>query len=147
MTGPALSGGPALPDGYALREGADAAAAHAYLTRSYWAEGISLDTVERSLDGSFCVSVLYGAAQVGMVRVITDFATFAYLTDVYVLEAHQGQGLASAMLAYLRAYAPLQGLRHWTLFTHDAHSLYARHGFEAYEYPDRLMVLHNPNAC
>jgi GNAT superfamily N-acetyltransferase len=130
----------ALPKGYELREGADPVSAQAYLTRSYWAEGIALETVTRSLDGSFVISILSDRAQVAMARVISDFATFAYLADVYVLEEHRGLGLGKAMLAYIHAHPRFQGLRRWALFTQDAQGLYAQFGWQQYPHPERMMT-------
>lgn len=132
-----------LPTGYVLTENAaeiDAVAAHAYLTRSYWAEGIPLETVARSIAGSFCIAVRKDGAQIAFARIISDFATFAYLADVYVLETHQGQGVARAMLAYLVEHPRLQGLRRWALFTRDAQSLYEGFGWARYPWPERMMT-------
>ena len=123
----------------------DAVAAHAYLTRSYWAKGIPLDTVRRSIDNSLCVAILHGAAQVAFARVITDRATFAYLADVYVLEQHRGHGLSHALLDALDAHAELQGLRRWALFTQDAQGLYQSHGWSQYAYPERMMTRDKPD--
>jgi GNAT superfamily N-acetyltransferase len=130
-----------LPPGYALLERADASAAHAYLTESYWAKGITLETVKRSLLGSFAVSICHDGSQVAMARVISDFATYAFLTDVYVLDAHQAKGLASTMLRHLLDHPRLQGLARWALFTKDAQSLYAKFGWIEYPMPDRMMVI------
>ncbi len=105
-------------------------AIHAYLTRSYWSAGISQALIERAIAGSLCVGVYHDAAQIAFARVITDRATFAHLADVYVLEAHQGRGIASAMIAHFHAHPALQNLRRWTLNTLDAHDLYARFGWE-----------------
>lgn len=133
----------ALPEGYRLTEDQaeiDATAAHAFLTGSYWAKGIPLATVAAAIGNSFCIAAFHEDRQVGMVRVISDFATTAYLTDVYVLEEHRGRGLASAMLAYLKAHGRLQGLRRWMLFTLDAQPLYAQAGWNVYPHPERVMV-------
>ena len=118
---------------------------HGYLSRSYWAEGIPRATVAKSVTNSFCVGAYDGDAQVGFARLITDRATFAYLADVFVLEAHRGQGVARAMLEALDAHPELQGLRRWALFTRDMQPLYARLGWEAYPHPDRLMVRDVPD--
>lgn len=136
-----------LADRYRLTEDRaeiDAVAAHAFLTSSYWAKGIALDTVTAAIAGSLCVALLHDDRQVGMVRVISDFATTAYLTDVYVLDEHRGKGLASAMLAYLREHPRLQGLRRWMLFTMDAQPLYAANGWNVYPHPERVMVRDDP---
>jgi GNAT superfamily N-acetyltransferase len=132
-----------LSAGYSLQDGADAVVAHAFLTESYWAKGTTLDTVQRSIVGSICVSVWFDGIQVGMARVISDRATFAYLTDVYVVQEHQGKGLAQAMLTYLLGHPELQELGRWALFTKDAQSLYARFGWAQYPMPERMMVIDN----
>lgn len=136
-----------LPDGYRLVSGPaeiDVVATHAYLTRSYWAEGIPFDTVERALAHSFCVAVLHGGAQVAFARLVSDRATFAYLADVYVLEEHRGRGLSHAILDFLHCHPDFQGLRRWALFTRDAQGLYAAHGWAEYPYPDRMMTRDDP---
>jgi GNAT superfamily N-acetyltransferase len=118
----------------------DAQAVHDYLRQSYWAEGIPRDVVDRSLQNSLCIGA-YDAngAQVGLVRLITDCATFCYVCDVYVLEAHRRQGLSKAMLDLASKHPRLQGLRRWNLVTRDAHSLYAQFGFEVPPKPERYM--------
>ncbi|HEY5079114.1 MAG TPA: GNAT family N-acetyltransferase [Opitutaceae bacterium] len=118
---------------------------HAYLTRSYWCEGIPLSTVKRSIEGSLCIGVFTKGEQVGFARVITDSATFAYLCDVYVLEDHRGKGLATWMLEEILAYPALQGLRRFTLATRDAHALYARHGFKPLSRPESFMEIRRPD--
>lgn len=130
----------ALPTGYILHEGADTIAAHAYLTTSYWAKGRDLDTVRRSIDGSFVISIQHNGQQVGMARAVTDFATFAYLQDVYVLEGHEGKGLAKAMVNYLLNHRRLAGIERWALFTKDAQTLYGQLGFYQYPKPERMMI-------
>ncbi len=124
----------------------DPIAAHAYLTRSYWSLGISLEKVETAIANSFSVAVRFGESQIAMARVVTDFAVFAYLADVYVLEEHRSQGLAQAMVSHLQAHPKLQGLRRWILFTRDAHEVYARSGWEPLDNPDRAMKLDFPDA-
>jgi GNAT superfamily N-acetyltransferase len=123
----------------------DAGAAHAYLSRSYWSENVPLATVQRAMAGSFCIGAYTaGGAQVGLVRIISDYATFVYLCDVYVLEEHRRQGLAKAMLAFVVDHPRLQGMRSWNLRTRDAHSLYAQFGFKPVDNPDSYMVLRFP---
>ena len=139
----------ALPHGYELsddRARIDAAAAHAYLTRSYWSPGIPLATVERAIANSLCVAVFHSGEQVAMARLLTDFATHAYLADVYVLEEHRGKGLSKAMIAHLQGRPDLQGLRRWMLFTRDAHALYEQFGWAGTQHPERLMLRENPDA-
>jgi GNAT superfamily N-acetyltransferase len=128
-----------LPPGYTLTEQIDAAAAHAYLARSYWSPGIPLATVAKALANSLCVAVQHGGEQVGFARVVTDRATFAYLADVYVLEEHRGRGLAQAMVGWLHDHPELQGLRRWLLMTVDAHPLYEKLGWSPLAHPNRAM--------
>lgn len=124
----------------------DATAIHAYLTRSYWSENIPLETVQRALHGSLCIGAYTEAGgQVGLVRIISDHATYAYLCDVYVLEEHRGHGLSKAMLALTLRHPKLQGLRHWSLRTRDAHSLYTRFGFKPLEHPESYLALRFPD--
>ena len=123
----------------------DVAAAHAFLSRAYWCEGIPYETLARAIANSLCVALhADGEGQVGFARVVTDRATFAYLCDVYVLEAHRGRGLAAWMVQSLQAHPDLQGLRRFMLFTRDAHALYARHGFQPLATPQRGMEIVRP---
>ena len=124
----------------------DPVAIHAYLTTSYWARGIPLATVERSLGHSLCFGLFHGGSQVGFARMITDRATFAYLADVYVLEAHRGQGLSVWLMECILGHPDLQGLRRLMLATRDAHALYARFGFATPAQPEMLMEIRRPNA-
>jgi len=123
----------------------DAVAIHAFLTRSYWSPGIPLETVRLALKNSINVGA-YNAngAQVGLVRIITDFATYAYLCDVYVLEEHRSHGLAKAMMTLTMELPQLQGLRSWNLRTRDAHPLYAQFGFKVVDNPGSYMI-HRPS--
>ncbi|MFT7775623.1 GNAT family N-acetyltransferase [Roseateles sp.] len=126
-------------------EDIDAVAAHAFLTKAYWSEGIPLATVQRAIANSLCIALhADGQGQVGFARVVTDRSTFAYLCDVYVLQAHRGQGLADWMVQSLLAHPDLQGLRRFMLFTKDAHPLYARHGFKPLAAPERGMEVVRP---
>lgn len=124
----------------------DLVAAHAYLSNSYWSPGIPLETVRRALAGSLCVAVRLQGEQVAMARVVTDRATFAYLADGYVLDAHRGRGLSKAMVAWLHAHPDLQGLRRWMLMTRDAHGLYAQFGWTPLADPSLAIERHNPAA-
>jgi GNAT superfamily N-acetyltransferase len=118
----------------------DVAAIHAFLTQSYWAAGIPLATVARSLQGSLCLGIYApDGAQVGLVRIISDYATYAYFCDVYVLEAHRGQGLAQAAMQAALAHPKIQGQRRLSLITRDAHGLYAKCGFTPLARPDGHM--------
>jgi GNAT superfamily N-acetyltransferase len=119
----------------------DIDAIHAFLSRSFWAEGIPKETVAKSIANSLCFGLFDGADQVGLARVVTDRATFAYLCDVYVLETHRGLGLGKWLMDVVMAHPDLQGLRRFHLVTRDAHSLYSRHGFEPPQHPERHMEI------
>lgn len=124
----------------------DAEAVHSYLTRSYWSEGIPLPVVQRALQNSLCAGAYTSdRKQVGLVRVITDRATYAYLCDVYVLEDHRRRGLANAMLEFVMDMPELQGLRSWNLRTRDAHGVYEKFGFKVVDNPGGYMVLRFPD--
>jgi ribosomal protein S18 acetylase RimI-like enzyme len=109
----------------------DLAAIHACLTRSYWSPGIPLATVEQAANNSLCFGVYESStgAQVGFARVVTDHATFAYLCDVYVLEAHRGRGLGKRVMREVMAHPAIIGARRVMLATRDAHGLYRQSGF------------------
>ena len=109
----------------------DLIAVHAFLSRSYWSPGVPMAVVEKALANSVAFGLFLGDTQVGLARVVTDKATFAYLADVYVLEAHRGKGLSKRLLEAVLAHDDLQGLRRFLLATKDAHGLYARFGFKA----------------
>jgi N-acetylglutamate synthase-like GNAT family acetyltransferase len=113
---------------------------HRFLTRSYWAEGIPRETVARSIENSLCFGVYRGAEQVGFARVISDFATFAYIADVFILEPYRERGLGKELIATVMAHPDLQGLRRWSLGTRDAHDLYAQFGFKPVDNPSRTMM-------
>lgn len=122
----------------------DIDAIHGFLTESYWAKGISKEVVRRSVENSLCFAVYQGKALVAFARVISDLATFAYIGDVFVLEAFRGQGLSKWLMQAITSHPQLQGLRRWCLLTRDAHDLYAKFGFTPLSKPDRYMELHNP---
>jgi GNAT superfamily N-acetyltransferase len=122
----------------------DLEATHAFLSGSYWAENIPLATVRKAVANSLCVAAFAGNEQVGFARLVTDYATFAYLADVYVLEAHRGQGLSRRLVAALLEHPETQGLRRVMLVTRDAHGLYENFGFTALAHPSRVMELHRP---
>jgi GNAT superfamily N-acetyltransferase len=117
---------------------------HGFLCESYWARGIPRHLVERSIRHSLCFGVYRGDAQVGFARVITDRATFAYLADVFVVDAHRGRGLSNFLMECVVAHPELQGLRRFLLGTRDAHALYARYGFAAPRKPEIWMEKHDP---
>ena len=114
---------------------------HGFLTRSYWACGISREMVERSMEHSLCFGAFDGDRQVGFARVVSDRATYAYVCDVFALESARGRGVGKALMAAIRTHPELQGLRRWTLATRDAHGLYRQFGFTAPPHPERQMEI------
>ncbi len=113
---------------------------HKFLARSYWAEGIPRETVARSIENSLCFGVYDNANQIGFARVISDFATYAYIADVFILEPYRERGLGKELMASILAHPELQGLRRWSLATRDAHGLYAQFGFTTVESPSQVMM-------
>ena len=122
----------------------DLAVIHEFLSRSYWAEGIPLEVMEKSLAHSLCFGVYERDRQIGFARVISDFATYAYLADVFILESHRGRGLAKLLMREIMSHPELQGLRRFTLATRDAHGLYKQFGFAELARPDRHMEIARP---
>jgi len=123
----------------------DLNAIQAYLARAYWSAGIPFEIVERAVRGSLCIGAYDSCgAQVGLTRLISDCATFCYVSDVYVLESHRGRGLSKAMLAMAMEHPALQGLRRWSLVTADAHELYRQFGFVPVAQPERHMERLDP---
>lgn len=119
----------------------DREAIHAFLSNSYWARGIPREVLDRSIENALCFGIYEGQKLVGFARVITDFSTFAYLADVFVLESHRGRGLSKWLMEVVMGHPELQGLRRWTLATRDAHGLYEQFGFRKLTNPDRLMEI------
>jgi len=107
----------------------DFALIHDFLARSHWASGIPAEVLRRAVDNSLCFGVYRGGAQIGFARVVTDHATFAYLTDVFVLEPYRNEGIGRQLIAAIDAHPDLQGLRRWLLVTRNAQNLYRRCGF------------------
>lgn len=118
---------------------------HGFLTRSYWSPGVPRETVERAIQHSLPFGLYLGAAQVGFARVITDFASFGYLADVFILEEHRGKGLSKWMMKVLFSHPELQGFRRWMLATRDAHGLYRQVGFTSLTAPERFMEKWDPD--
>jgi GNAT superfamily N-acetyltransferase len=112
---------------------------HGYLRQAYWCEAIPRELVERSLRHSLCFGLFERERQVGFARVVTDYATYAYVCDVFVLESHHRQGLATWLMQCVTSHPDLQGLRRWCLTTRDAHRLYEKAGFERTKMPERYM--------
>ena len=139
----------ALHNGYVISadpDRIDLVAVHAFLTRAYWSSGIPIAIVRRAVVNSLCFGVYHDDSQVGFARAITDRSTFAYLADVYILEAHRGQGLGKRLIAHVLAHPDLQNLRRMMLVTRDAAGLYASFGFLPPVDPSGIMQIRGLNA-
>lgn len=120
----------------------DVKAVHHYLsTQSYWAKGIPIETVQKSISNSLCFGVYKDGKQAGFARWVTDKATFAYLCDVYIDNDFRGLGLSKKLMSLMLFHPDLQGLRTYTLGTLDAHGLYAQFGFKPLAAPERRMEI------
>src|SRR5450432_4427668 len=140
----------AREDGYSLSSDParlDLTAIHAFLSQAYWSAGIPPEVLARAVASSLCFG-LYApdGAQVGFARLVTDRATFAYLCDVYVLEAHRRRGLGRWLVGHALAHPDLVGLRRLLLVTRDAHELYRGLGFRPLGKPDSYMEIYRPDA-
>lgn len=137
-------------DGYVASDAPerfDVRRAHGWIAgESYWAQGIPFDTFAKACANSLTMGV-YGAdgAMAAMARVVTDRATFGWICDVFVDEAHRGRSLGKQIMAYLQGHPDLQGFRRMHLATRDAHGLYAQYGFGPLTGADRWMQIHNPD--
>lgn len=133
-----------MADGYTISsklEDMDINAIHSFISSSYWAKNIPLKTLQRGIKNSLCFGVFedVSRAQVGFARLITDRATYAYLADVYIHDAHRGKGLSKHLMQAIVEHPDLQGLRRMTLATLDAHNLYAKYGFKPLAKPEIFM--------
>jgi GNAT superfamily N-acetyltransferase len=119
---------------------------HAFISQSYWAKDIPVPTLQKAMANSLCFAALLDSGeQVGFARVISDYATFAYLADVFVLEAHRGKGISKRLMQFIVDHPDLQGLRRTVLATADAHGLYSQYGFTALAKPENFMESWHPN--
>ncbi|MCD6049262.1 MAG: N-acetyltransferase [Verrucomicrobia bacterium] len=123
----------------------DIAFIHGELSRTYWAQGIPRETLERAIANSLCFGVYRAGKQVGYAAVVTDQATFAWLCDVIIAENERGQGVGKLLIGTIITHPGLQGLRRFMLGTKDAHGLYAQFGFQPMDEPGRFMQIRNVN--
>lgn len=124
----------------------DIVAIHKFISRSYWAKNIPLETMRKAINNSLSFGAFTLAGeQVAFARMVTDLATFAYLADVYVLEEHRGQGISKYLLDAIHDHPELQGVRRMFLATSDAHGLYQQFGYTALQRPELFMELHQPD--
>jgi GNAT superfamily N-acetyltransferase len=115
---------------------------HGFLTECYWAKGVPREVVVRSIENALCFGIYADGKQVGFARVISDYATYAYIGDVFVLPEHRGRGLAKWLMTCIMQHPCLHGLRRWSLVTGDAHGLSAQFGFMPLQSPERWMEIH-----
>ncbi|MBA2621056.1 MAG: GNAT family N-acetyltransferase [Acidobacteria bacterium] len=122
-------------------------AIHKFLKEeSYWAKERTHEQTETAIKNSLPFGVYQSENLIGFARVVTDYATFAYLGDVFILEEFRGQGLSKWLMETILSHSDLQNFRRWILATKDAHALYARFGFAALKFPSRWMEKTAPNA-
>ena len=115
---------------------------HQYLSEeSYWAKNIPIEIVHKAIEGSLSIGLYYYDKQVGFARVITDYATFGYLADVFIDKDHRGKGLSKELMRFIMNYEALKGLRRFMLATKDAHGLYTQFGFKPLKEPNRFMEI------
>ncbi|MEO8664115.1 MAG: GNAT family N-acetyltransferase [Ignavibacteria bacterium] len=114
---------------------------YGYLSKSYWAKNRPLKTLKIAIKNSLCFGMYYKNKQIGFARLITDYATFAYLADVYILEEYRGKGLSKWLMEVILNYGEVQDLRRWFLATRDAHGLYKKFGFTSLKEPEKLMEM------
>ena len=119
---------------------------HRFLSeQSYWAKNVPRETVDTAIENSLCFGVYREGKQVGFARAISDFATFAWLADVFIVDAERGRGLGKQLVEAMLAHPQLQGLRRLWLATLDAHGLYAQFGFTPIKDVERFMEIYRPN--
>jgi GNAT superfamily N-acetyltransferase len=120
---------------------------HEFLSKeSYWAKDRTLEQTKRAIENSLCFGVYFATRQIGFARVISDFTTFAYIGDVFILQEFRGIGLSKLLMKTIVSHQDLQGLRRWVLATKDAHGLYEQFNFSGLKFPERWMEKTAPNA-
>ncbi len=112
-----------------------------FLGRSYWANKRKPEVTRHSIKNSLCFGVYYKKSQIGFARVVTDYATFAWLADVFILEEYRGRGLSKWLMEVIMNYSEVQNIRRWFLATKDAHGLYKKFGFTALNEPEKIMEM------
>jgi len=117
-----------------------------FLNSVYWAKNISLAIVKKSIENSLCFGVYNHENElVGFARVVSDYATFAWLADVFILEKYRARGLAKWLIECIINHPELQGLRRWMLATRNAHGLYAKYEFKPLLKVETFMEIYRPN--
>jgi GNAT superfamily N-acetyltransferase len=115
-----------------------------FLTRAYWAKGRPRERTERAISNSLVFGVYEGEKQIGMARVVSDYAIFAYLCDVFIHEDYRAHGIGKWLMETVMDHPDLQGLRRWTLATRDAHGLYRQFGWDTLQSPEKWMEIMRP---
>ncbi|HLA55151.1 MAG TPA: GNAT family N-acetyltransferase [Flavobacterium sp.] len=110
-----------------------------FLKDIYWAKGRTIEEVQTTIDASFCFGVYLDGKQIGFARVITDYAVFAYVMDVFIIDAHRGKGYSCVLMETMMNEPALQNVKIWRLATSDAHFLYEKFGFKALAHPEKMM--------
>lgn len=106
---------------------------------SYWAKGRPRSLIEKGIENSFCFIVEKNGQQIGFARVISDFATFAYLADVFIDQKERGSGYGKRLVEHIMVHPELKNLKRWMLLTGDAHELYKQYGFRSPAKPEIVM--------
>lgn len=120
---------------------------HGFLSEeSYWARERTREQTVKAIENSLCYGVYSGENQIGFARVVTDYATFAYVGDVFILDEYRNRGLSKWLMETIVSHPELQNLRRWILATRDAHALYEKYGFAELRFPERWMEKTAPNA-
>lgn len=115
---------------------------HNFLSKeSYWAQGRSIEKVKKSIENSLSFGVYLDNEQVGFARVVTDFAIFGWIMDVFILDEYRGKGLGKMLMDAIVNHEDLQGLQRWGLATNDAHGLYEKYGFKKLDRPELFMEI------
>ncbi|MGB8510342.1 MAG: GNAT family N-acetyltransferase [Pyrinomonadaceae bacterium] len=123
----------------------DLALIHRFINEeSYWGQGRAIEVVRRSIENSLPFGIYEGARQIGFARVVTDYATFGWVADVFIVTEYRGRGLSKWLMEVILSHAELQGFRRWVLATKDAHELYRQFGFIELHRPERWMERPDP---
>ncbi len=125
----------------------DLAFVHNWLSNvSYWSSGIPLKLVERLVRHSFCAGVYHKSGQqVGFGRVVSDYTTFAWVTDVFIIDEHRGKGLSVELMNFIMDHPEMRVIRRWLLGTDLAHGLYRKLGFDDLDHPENFLTKHRSN--
>lgn len=114
-----------------------------FLSGSYWAKGRPLEVIRKSIENSLCFGVYLDKKQIGFARVITDYATFAWIADVFIVQEYRGKGYSKQLLKTILEFSELKNIKRWILATRDAHKLYSRFGFDGLKNPEWFMEIVN----